>query len=91
MQGSPHAGNRWQANLHNQIISIGFVQNNIDHLFYSKNDNNHNLEAMLSSTVDDLLLSCKQESTQQLFYTNLSAAFNITTPTDVCKFFNFIA
>ena len=31
IQGSPHAANRWQQNLHTQIQSFGFKRNNIDH------------------------------------------------------------
>ena len=31
IQGYPHAANRWQQNLHTQIIWLGYVRNNIDH------------------------------------------------------------
>ena len=86
IQGSPHAANRWQENLHTQITSLGFIRNNIDHSFYTKHDSSHQLEAMLSITVDDLLLSYKNEQTQQQFYKHLSAAFDMTTPPDISKF-----
>ena len=86
IQGSPHAAHRWQANLHAQITALGYVRNNIDHSFYTKHDVNNNLEAMLSITVDDLLLSYKRETTQQKFYSHLSAAFDMTTPKDISQF-----
>ena len=86
IQGSPHAANRWQTNLHQQITTIGFIRNNIDHSFYTKHDKNDQLEAMLSITVDDLLLSYKTENIQQHFYERLSAAFDITTPKDITTF-----
>ena len=41
---------------------------------------------MLSITVDDLLLSYKDETIQQQFYEHLSAAFDVTTPNDITKF-----
>ena len=86
IQGSPNAANRWQANLHTQITSLGFVRNNIDHAFYTKRDDTNELEAMLSITVDDLLLSYKNEATQQHFYSGLSDAFDVTTPQDITTF-----
>ena len=86
IQGSPHAANRWQANLHAQITALGYVRNNIDHSFYTKHNANNHLEAMLSITVDDLLLSYKNEITQQKFYSHLSAAFDMTTPKDISQF-----
>ena len=49
IQGSPHAANRWQANLHTQITALGFIRNNIDHAFYTKHNTEHQLEAMLSN------------------------------------------
>ena len=86
IQGSPHAANRWQANLHNQIKALGFIRNNIDHAFYTKHNTENQLEAMLSITVDDLLLLYQDETTQQQFYSGLSLAFDITTPSDITKF-----
>ena len=59
IQGSPHAANRWQENLSMQLKQMGFIRNNVDHSFYVKFDLNNELEAMLSITVDDLLLSFK--------------------------------
>ncbi len=41
---------------------------------------------MLSITVDDLLLSYRNEIIQQNFYDHISAAFDITTPTDITRF-----
>ena len=83
IQGSPHAANRWQQNLHSQIQSFGFQRNNIDHSFYVKHDSIGEIEAMLSITVDDLLLSTKQSFLQDQFYKHLSAAFDITMPTNI--------
>ncbi len=46
---------------------------------------------MISITVDDILLSYKDEITQQQFYNHLSNAFDITTPTNTTriKFLSF--
>ncbi len=85
IQGSPHAANRWQENLSLQITSMGFVRNNVDHSFYVKYDQSKQLVAMLSITVDDLLLSYKTEDTQQIFYNKLSSAFDVTTPSDTTR------
>ncbi len=85
IQGSPHAANRWQENLLLQITSMGFVRNNVDHSFYVKYDQSKQLVAMLSITVDDLLLSYKTDDTQQLFYNKLSSAFDVTTPSDTTR------
>ena len=85
IQGSPHAANRWQQNLHLQITSLGYIRNNIDHSFYVKHDANGDIEALLSITVDDLLLSYKDESIQNKFFNHLSSAFDITTPSDTTK------
>lgn len=87
IQGSPHAANRWQQNLHLQITSFGFIRNNIDHSFYVKHNLQGEIEAMLSITDDDLLLSTKQSSLQEQFYTHLSSAFDITTPSDSSWYF----
>ena len=57
IQGSPHAANRWQENLAMQLTSMGFIRNNVDHSFYVQYDKKGNIIAMLSVTVDDLLLS----------------------------------
>ena len=38
---------------------------------------------MISITVDDILLSYRDETTEQRFYKHLSTAFDITTPSDV--------
>ena len=87
IQGSPHAANRWQENLHSQLSSFGLIRNNIDHSFYTKHNKfTQQLEAMLSITVDDLLLSYKDNSIQQQFFTHISAAFDITTPPNISKF-----
>ena len=40
---------------------------------------------MLSVTVDDLLLSYKNQAIQQNIYNHLSSAFDITTPSDISK------
>ena len=85
IQGSPHAANRWQANLHTQITKTGYIRNNIDQSFYTKHNNNNELIAMLSITVDDLLLFYKTESIKCEFYDNLSAAFDVTTPDSITK------
>ena len=85
IQGSPHAANRWQENLHAQLSTLGYIRNNIDHSFYTKYDQNNQLEAMLSVTVDDFLLSYRDDSVQSKFYDHLSSAFDITTPSDITK------
>ena len=85
IQGSPHAANRWQENLHLQLTNMHYVRNNIDHSFYTKRDQHGDLLAMLSITVDDLLLSYKNDHVEQAFYAHLSQAFDITTPTDTTK------
>ena len=84
IQGSPHAANRWQENLHAQL-TIGYIRNNIDHSFYTKFDDKNEIEALLSITVDDFLLSYRTEATQKYFYDQLSSAFDITTPSDITK------
>ena len=85
IQGSPHAANRWQGNLSMQLKQMGFIRNNVNHSFYVKFDLNNELEAMLSITVDDLLLSFKNDAIQQQFYENLSSAFDVTTPTNTTR------
>ena len=85
IQGSHHAANRWQENLSLQITSMGFVRNNVDHSFYVQYDQSKQLIAMLSITVDDLLLSYKTDNTQQSFYNKLSTAFDVTTPSDTTR------
>ena len=62
-----------------------YVRNNIDHSFYTKRDQHGDLLAMLSITVDNLLLSYKNDNVEQAFHTHLSRAFDITTPTDTTK------
>ena len=90
IQGSPHAAHRWQENLSMQLKKMGYIRNNVDHSFYVKFDSNNELEAMLSITVDDLLLSFKINDTQQQFYKDLSSAFDVTTPTDT-KYMKFLS
>ena len=85
IQGSPHAANRWQENLSLQLKNMGFIRNNIDHSFYIKYDQKNNIEGLLSVTVDDLLLTYREESTQQYFDKNILAAFDITTPSDITR------
>ena len=85
IQGSPHAANRWQENLHAQLTTLGYVRNNIDHSFYTKRNQNNELDAMLSVTVDDFLLSYRNDKIQKEFYDHLSAAFDITTPSTITK------
>ena len=85
IQGSPQAANRWQENLSIKITSMGFVRNNVDHSFYVQYDQLNEIIAMLSITVDDLLLIYKNKDTQQLFYEKLSSAFDITTPSNVTR------
>ena len=81
---------RWQENIHAQITIIGYVQNNFDYSFYTKHDKNNEVEALLYITVDDFLLSYRDESTQQNFYNHSSSAFNITTPSNITKL-NFLS
>ncbi len=85
IQGSPHTANRWQENLHTQLTTLGYVRNNVDRSFYTKRDSHDQLEAMLSVTVDDFLLSYRNDKIQNEFYTHLSTAFDITTPSDITK------
>ncbi len=85
IQGSPHAANRWQENLHAQLTTLGYVRNNIDHSFYTKRNQNNELDAMLSVMVDDFLLSYRNENIQREFYNHLSTAFDITTPSTITK------
>ena len=66
---------------------MGYIRNNIDHSFYIKYDRDNNIEALLSVAVDDLLLTYREESTQQYFYKNISAAFDITTPSDITRIY----
>ena len=63
---------------------MGYRRNNIDHSFYNKRDQHNNLFAILSITANDLLLSCSNVQVE-FFYDKLSAAFDITTPTDTTK------
>ena len=43
IQGSPHAANRWQENLSLQLKNMGFIRNNVDHLFHIKYDQENNI------------------------------------------------
>ena len=54
-------------------------------LFLYQRDKHDSLLAMLSITVDDLLLSYKDYTVATEFYDQLSKAFDITTPTDTTK------
>ena len=79
IQGTPHAGNRWKDNLDTQLNQHGYVCNNIDKAFYTYHDND-TLMAMLSTTVDDFLLSSKTPQIRNDFFTFMHNAFDITTP-----------
>ena len=65
---------------------MGFIRNNVDNSFYVQYDQESNIIAMLSITVDDLLLSYnKDDTTQKLFYETISSAFDVTTPSDITR------
>ena len=59
IQGSPHAANCWQENLHLQLTNTQYIRNNIDHSFYTKQDAHNNLLAILSITIAKKILSQK--------------------------------
>ncbi len=79
IQGTPHAGNCWKENLDNQLTKHGYVCNNVDKAFYTYHLDGH-LIAMLSTTVDDFLLSFKDTSVRDEFFTFMGKAFDVTTP-----------
>ena len=79
IQGTPHAGNRWKQNLDAQLTKHGFICDNVDKTFYTYHRNN-NLVAMLSTTVDDFLLSFKTPDIRDEFFQFMSTDFDVTTP-----------
>ncbi len=79
IQGTPHAGNRWKKNLDAQLTKHGYICSNIDKAFYTYHSNNE-LLAMLSTTVDDFLLSFKHPTIRDHFFKFMSEAFDVTTP-----------
>ena len=79
IQGTPHAGNRWKKNLDSQLTKHGYKCNNVDKAFYTHHINDE-LVAMLSTTVDDFLLSFKTPNIRDDFFQFMEAAFDITTP-----------
>ena len=79
IQGTPHAGNRWKKNLDAQLTKHGYICNNVDKAFYTYHKDNQ-LSAMLSTTVDDFLLSFKHPTIRDEFFTFMRNAFDITTP-----------
>ena len=79
IQGTPHAGNRWKANLDNQLNKHGYNCNNVDKAFFTYHHQGE-LQAMLSTTVDDFLLSYKHQHVCDTFFTFMADAFDITTP-----------
>ena len=79
IQGTPHAGNRWKTNLDSQLSKNGYINNNVDKAFYTHHRDNE-LVAMLSTTVDDFLLSFKSSSIRDEFFSFMTQAFDITTP-----------
>ena len=79
IQGTPHAGNRWKENLDAHLTNHGFVCNNVDKAFYTYHRDNE-LMGMLSTTVDDFLLSFKTTDIRDEFFRYMRQAFDITTP-----------
>ncbi len=79
IQGTPHAGNRWKQNLDSQLTKHGYICNNVDKAFYTYHIQGQ-LAAMLSTTVEDFLLSFRTTSVQDDFFQFMGAAFDITTP-----------
>ena len=79
IQGKPHAGNRWKENLDKHLTKHGYNCNNVDKAFYTYHDNTIDLQAMLSTTVDDFLLSFTSSIIQDNFFTFMQRAFDITT------------
>ena len=79
IQGTPHAGNRWKNNLDAQLTKHGYVCNNVDKAFYTYHID-QTLVAMLSTTVDDFLLSFKEIRIRDHFFSFMTDAFDVTTP-----------
>ena len=79
IQGTPHAGNRWKQNSDRQLTTHGYICNNVDNAFYTYHIQG-NLVAMLSTTVDDFLLSFKTDIICDNFFQFMGDAFDITTP-----------
>ena len=79
IQGMPHAGNRWKQNLDGHLTKHGYMCNNVDKAFYTYQHNN-DLQAMLSTAVDDFLLAFKTPTVRDNFFQFMGAAFDITTP-----------
>ena len=79
IKGTPHAGNRWKNNLDGQLTRNGYTFNNVDRAFYTYH-RDCELQAMLSTTVNDFLLSFKTTSIRDTFFKFMSDAFDITTP-----------
>ena len=79
IQGTPHAGNRWKKNLDSQLQKHGYTNNNVDKAFYTYHDQTE-LVAILSTIVDDFLLSFKGPSIRNEFFKFMQDAFDITTP-----------
>ena len=79
IQGTPHAGNRWKENLDGQLHKHGYICNNVDKAFFTYHHNGE-LQAMLSTTVDNFLLSYKHQHVCDQFFQFMTNAFDITSP-----------
>ena len=66
-------------NLDNHLTKNGYKCNNVDKAFYMYHQQNE-LVAILSTTVNDFLLSFKTDPIRDNFFQFMSIAFNITTP-----------
>ena len=79
IQGTPHAGNRWKRNLDAHLTKHGYTCNNVDKAFYTYHQDGE-LNAMLSTTVDDFLQSFKTLLIRDQFFQFMGEAFDVTTP-----------
>lgn len=79
IQGTAHAGNCSKQNVYAHLTKNGYICNNVDKVFHTYHHDNV-LMAILSTIVDDFLLSFKTTTIRDKFFTFMGDAFDVTNP-----------